>query len=222
MISESEPNMLDRRAFLTTTGWASLALTCPSFAQTPNQKEKIMTKHAVIVVDLQNDYLTSGRFALEGIDQAVANAVEVASAARAAGVPVINIRHENPEGASFFEPGTEGAEIVSDMALQPGEAVVTKHYPNAFRDTDLKAMLDAQGITHVVILGAMSHMCIDATTRAAADLGYGVTVVADACATRDLEFGGRTVAAADVHAAYMSALAFGYAEVKSTSDVSFA
>lgn len=90
-----------------------------------------------------------------------------------------------------------------DMTPQQREAVVTKQYPNAFRETELKSILDA-------------------TTRAAADLGYTATVVADACATRDLEFGGRIVAAADVHAAYMSALAFGYAEVKATDEVSFA
>ena len=73
----------------------------------------------------------------------------------------------------------------------------------------------------VVIVGAMSHMCIDATTRAAADHGYRVTVVADACATRDSEFDGRLVPAADVHAAFMSALAFAYAEVKKTDEVHF-
>ncbi|MFK0206371.1 cysteine hydrolase family protein [Agrobacterium sp. NPDC090283] len=180
-----------------------------------------MSKRAVIVVDLQKDYLTSGRFALEGIDQVVANAAKIVAAARAAGVKVINIRHENPAGAPFFASGTEGAEIVPEMTPQADETVITKHYPNSFRDTDLKSVLDAEDITNVVIVGAMSHMCIDATTRAAADLGYGVTVVADACATRNLEFDGKNVAAADVHAAYMAALAFAYAEVKKTGEVAF-
>ena len=62
----------------------------------------------------------------------------------------------------------------------------------------------------------MSHMCIDATTRAAADLGYKVKVIHDACASRDLEFEGSVVPAAHVHAAFMSALGFAYAEVLST------
>lgn len=212
--------MLDRRTFIAATGAASLLLTGKAFAQTKT-KESTMSKRAVIVVDLQNDYLTSGRFALDGIDQAIANAAKVTAAARAAGVPVINIRHENPAGAPFFEAGTDGVEIVPAMAPQAGEAVITKNYPNSFRDTDLKSNLDAEGITDIVIVGAMSHMCIDATTRAAADLGYGVTVVSDACATRDLEFGGKAVTAADVHAVYMSALAFAYAEVKSAKEVSF-
>ena len=59
-------------------------------------------------------------------------------------------------------------------------------------------------------------MCIDATTRAASDFGYKATVVHDACATRDLEFGGQVVSAAQVHAAMMSALAFAYAKVETT------
>jgi nicotinamidase-related amidase len=70
-----------------------------------------------------------------------------------------------------------------------------------------------------VIAGAMSHMCIDATTRAAFDHGFKCTVAADACATRALEFGGRTIPARDVHAAFMAALAMPYARISSTDDI---
>jgi nicotinamidase-related amidase len=62
-------------------------------------------------------------------------------------------------------------------------------------------------------------MCIDATSRAATDFGYSTIVVHDACATRDLEFDGATVPAAQVHAAYMSALAFAYGKVVTTDDL---
>jgi nicotinamidase-related amidase len=62
----------------------------------------------------------------------------------------------------------------------------------------------------------MSHMCIDATTRAAFDLGFKCSVAEDACATRALEFGGRALPARDVHAAFMAALASPYAKVAST------
>ena len=64
-----------------------------------------------------------------------------------------------------------------------------------------------------MICGAMSHMCIDATTRAAADLGFKCTVVQDACATRAIEFQGSTVEAEQVHHTAMSTLEFGYANV---------
>ena len=86
-----------------------------------------------------------------------------------------------------------------------------KHHVNSFRETDLKAILDRHGVEEVVICGAMSHMCVDAGTRAASDLGYRCVVVHDACATRDQEFEGVVVPAAQVHAAFMAALQFGYA-----------
>ncbi len=71
---------------------------------------------------------------------------------------------------------------------------------------------------HAVIVGAMSHMCIDATTRAAYDLGLRCTLIHDACATRDLEFQGKTVKADEVHASFMAALGWWYAQLTSTAD----
>jgi len=79
-------------------------------------------------------------------------------------------------------------------------------------------MLDAKGIKEVVIVGAMSHMCIDATSRAAADLGYNTVIVHDACATTNLEFKGTTVPANQVHAAFMAGLAFAYGKVTTTNE----
>jgi nicotinamidase-related amidase len=96
--------------------------------------------------------------------------------------------------------------------------VVLKHFVNSFRETDLKSILDEQGVKELVVVGSMSHMCVDGITRAANDFGYAVTVIHDACASRDLEFNGVTVPAAHVHAAFMSALGFAYAKVVSTDE----
>ncbi|MDE1150145.1 MAG: cysteine hydrolase family protein [Azospirillaceae bacterium] len=174
---------------------------------------------ALVIVDLQNDYFPGGRFPLVGVEQAAANAARLLAAARAAGRPVIHVRHEMPAGnPPFFAPGSAGAAIHASVRDEGGEPVITKNRTNAFRDTDLKAILDAQGLKGIVLAGAMSHMCIDAAARAATDLGYAVTVVHDACATRDLDFNGVTVPAAQVHAAFMAALAFAYATVVTTDD----
>ena len=172
-----------------------------------------MSKQAVVVVDFQNDYLTSGSWPLVGVDAAVQKAARVIEDARSKGVPVIHVRHESPAGAPFFVAGSQGAEIIPAVAPMDGEQVVVKNFPNAFRDTDLKARLDAEGVKDIVIIGAMSHMCIDATARAAADQGYNVTVVEDAAATRDAEFNGMIVPADQVHAAFMSALGFAYGKI---------
>ncbi len=178
-----------------------------------------MSERAIIVVDLQNEYLPTGKLALAGIEQALANAARVIAAARAQGDLVIHVRHEfaNPD-APFFVPGTEGVQIHPLVSPREGESVIVKNYPNSFLKTGLQQILDEHETREVVIVGAMSHMCIDATTRAASDLGYKVTVVHDACATRDLEFRGQIVPAAQVHAALMSALAFAYATVVTTDE----
>jgi nicotinamidase-related amidase len=128
--------------------------------------------------------------------------------------PTFHIRHiSNYEGATFFLPDTKGAEIHSAVKPLPDESVIEKHFPNSFRETPLLNELKSAGIENIVICGAMSHMCIDATTRAAADFGFGCTVVHDACATRNLDFGKKKVLAQDVHASFMAALGSAYARV---------
>jgi nicotinamidase-related amidase len=99
------------------------------------------------------------------------------------------------------------------------EAVVVKNFPNSFRGTSLLEILNGIKPDNLVICGAMSHMCIDATTRAAFDLGFSCTVADDACATRDLVFRGTTVKAAEVHASFMAALSFPYASVRPTQEI---
>lgn len=178
-----------------------------------------MSKRALIVVDIQNDYFPGGRWTLDGMEQAGSNAAAVIGAARAAGDRVIFIAHEfESADAPFFAPGTDGAKLHKVLGTGPDDTVIVKHEVNAFKGTDLNAVLQRDGIEDVTIVGAMSHMCIDAATRAAADLGYKVTLVHDACATRDLEFAGKTVPAAEAHAAFMSALGFAYATLVSTAD----
>ena len=178
-----------------------------------------MPKRALVLIDIQNDYFPGGKWTLSGIEAAADNAAKVLAAARAAGDLVVHVRHEfKATDAPFFAPGSDGAKIHPKVRALEGEPVVLKHHVNSFRETDLKAILDKHGVEEVVICGAMSHMCVDAGTRAASDLGYRCVVVHDACATRDQEFEGVVVPAADVHAAFMAALAFGYAKAVSAEE----
>lgn len=178
-----------------------------------------MAKQALIVVDIQNDYFPQGKWPLVGADAAADNAARLIKAFRDAGDPVVHIRHEfTSEEAPFFTPNSEGAKLHPKVLNRADEPVVLKHFVNSFRETELKSILDEQGIKELVVVGSMSHMCVDGITRAAADFGYKVTVIHDACATLDLEFNGVTVPATQVHAAFMAALAFAYASVVSTND----
>jgi nicotinamidase-related amidase len=176
-----------------------------------------MSKRALILIDIQNDYFDGGKWPLVGMSHAATNAARVLAAARAAGDKVIHVRHEfADDDAPFFAPGSAGAQLHSSVQPQAGEAGVLKHRVNAFLDTDLKTQLDAASIEQVILVGAMSHMCIAAAARASADFGYATTVIHDACATHDQAFEGITIPAAQVHAANMAALAFAYATVIST------
>jgi nicotinamidase-related amidase len=169
---------------------------------------------SLILVDLQNDYFRGGSMELVGAEQAAANARRLLNSFRGSHAPVIHIRHLAARpGATFFLPGSRGAEINEMVAPLEDEEVMVKHYPNSFRGTRLLEVLRDLGTSDLVICGAMSHMCIDATVRAAFDLGFNCTVAEDACATRDLPFNDQLVRAADVHAAFMAALSAVYAKV---------
>ncbi|QPJ61219.1 MAG: cysteine hydrolase [Candidatus Nitronauta litoralis] len=178
-----------------------------------------MTKRALVIVDLQNDYFPNGKWTLDGIEDAAENTAKLIAKFREAGEPVIHIRHEFPaDGAPFFAEGSEGAKIHEKVQPIEGEPVVLKHQVNSFLETNLKEVLDDNKIEDLVICGAMSHMCIDATARAASDFGYKCTLIHDACATRAQEFNGMEVPAEQVHATYMASLGFAYAKVVSTDE----
>lgn len=179
-----------------------------------------MTKTALILIDIQNDYFPGGLWPVDGIDQASVEAARLLDHARAKGMPVLHMRHEIlSDNAPFFRPGSIGAEIHPSVTPITGEAIILKHKPNSFLGTDLKAQLDGADISDVMLAGAMSQMCIDATARAASDFGYNTTVVQDACAARSVPFNSKTVSAQNVHATIMGALAGTYATVLDCSDI---
>jgi len=177
-----------------------------------------MTNEALLLIDIQNDYFEGGAFFLPGMKQATVNAADILSWARETGKLIIHVRHEDTDpSGEFLLTKTDGAKIHSMVEPQQNEIVITKNYPNAFRDTDLKAKLS--GISKVILVGAMSNMCIDATARAAFDHGLEVMVVEDACAACDLEFAGEEIPAKTVHGSFMAALASAYGTVTSKEEL---
>ena len=169
---------------------------------------------ALIIVDLQNDYFPDGKMALVGIEDAAKKAHHALELFRARNLPIFHIQHiSNQAGATFFLPETRGVKIHERVAPQVGEPIIQKHFPNSFRETALYEQLQRFDVADVVICGAMTHMCIDTTVRAAFDLGFRCLVVSDACATRDLEFEGLAIGAPQVQAAFMAAISSAFAQV---------
>ena len=172
---------------------------------------------ALLIIDLQNDYFKGGAMALVGAEKASLNARKILDYFRENHLPVVHVQHISTRpGSTFFLPETEGVKIHSNVEPLQHEKVITKHFPNSFRETLLLDYLRSKDVSKLVICGMMTHMCVDATTRAAKDLGFEIELIGDACATRDLEIDGQKVKAKDVHNAFLAALNYFYATVKNT------
>ena len=144
---------------------------------------------------------------LQGSPQAASRACSLLDFFRLQAWPTFHIKHVSIQpGATFFLPETEGVQIHASIAPLPGEAVIVKHFPNSFRETHLLERLQALGVKRLVLCGSMTHMCVDATMRAAADLGFPVLLAADACATRALVYENKKIPAGHVQAAFLAAL----------------
>jgi len=182
--------------------------------------QPVLDDAALIVIDIQEFYFPDGKVPLVGPEAAAAKAAEVIAAFRAAGRPVIHVQHL-PKDVDTPDPtGIQPQyRIYPEVLPKEGEVVIGKHFANSFRDTDLLEILRGLGVERVVIVGMQTHMCVEAAVRAAADLGFEVTVIDDACATRDLTFGGITVPAAQVHAAALAAMDSSYATVVSADEL---
>jgi len=174
----------------------------------------------LLLIDIQNDYFPGGKMELEGSLEASLRARDLLAFFRDKNLPVVHIQHVSARpGATFFLPDTEGVNIHANVAPRPGEVIFQKNYPNSFRNTPLLDYLRDNQVDKVVVCGMMTHMCVDATVRAAFDHGLEVIVVPEACATRTLTFQNQTISAVQVQAAFLSALSFLYARVVNTEEL---
>ncbi len=174
---------------------------------------------ALLLIDIQNDYFPNGAMELEGSSDAGRRAGEILQCFRQRHLPVVHVRHLSLRpGSTFFLPGTDGARIHEAVTPLPGETVIEKHFPNSFRETGLLDHLRKEKVTHLMIGGMMTHMCVDATVRAAFDFGFSCAVLYDACATRALTFGNLQIPAASVHGAFLASLGSMYARIMSVHD----
>ena len=164
-------------------------------------------KTALLVIDIQKDYFPGGKFPLVNPEEAAKKAYQLLQCFREHGGHHVHIQHISLKpDATFFIKGDSGSDIHDLVAHFEDEPIVYKHFPNSFRETKLLEMLKEWDIERVVICGMMTHMCVDATMRAAADFGFQVLLAEDACATRDLTYGDTTIPADLVHKSFLAAL----------------
>ncbi|MCA1026932.1 cysteine hydrolase [Cytobacillus kochii] len=175
---------------------------------------------ALIIVDIQNDYFPNGKMELSNPVKAASNAAKVLKWFRQNNKDnIFHVQHiaSNP-GLGFFLPNTEGVQLNETVLPLEHESIIIKHAPNSFFKTELERKLREKRVTKLVIVGMMTHMCIDATVRGAVEIGFETTLIEDACATRGLSYQDKAVPAEQVHFAFVSALNGMYANVISTED----
>jgi len=177
-------------------------------------------KQALLVIDVQNDYFKNGKMELVNPEQALVQIQKLEAYFIQQDLPIVYIQHINPVSAPFFQENSEGVKLHPALKVNNPDFIVEKHFPNSFLETRLHQLLQAHQIEQLVITGMMTHMCIDAGTRAAKELGYQPIVIADATATRDLNYGGKIVTAEDVQTSFLAALDF-ITTVQSTKDFLF-
>ncbi|GAB5471589.1 MAG: cysteine hydrolase family protein [Rhodospirillales bacterium] len=169
---------------------------------------------ALLLIDMQREY-RDGVLALPDVGPAAAQAAELLAKARAAGRPVIHVQHRGAGGSGGpFDVETDRFKILETLTPEAGEGLVEKSLPNSFAGTDLAERIAALGGKSLIVGGFMTHMCVSSTVRAALDLGVPCTVVAGACATRDLPDGaGGKVAADSLHRMEIAALSDRFAMI---------
>lgn len=145
---------------------------------------------ALVVIDVQNDVVANAW----NRDGVIGNIVSLIDRARAAEMPVIFVQHVDEE----LVQDTDGWRFVDELVPEEGEPVITKHYPDAFVETELPRMLADLDISHLVVAGAQSMACIRATTNRAMAEGYDLTLVGDAHTTDDVDFGGVALSAEQI------------------------
>lgn len=165
------------------------------------------TKTALLIIDVQKDYFPGGKYPLVNPLEAAQKAYMILQCFREHGGHHVHIQHISQEpDATFFISGDRGTDIHDSVAHFEGEPIVYKHEPNSFLNTNLLELLKSWEVERVIITGMMTHMCVDATARAASDLGFQVMIAEDACATRDLKYGDTVIPAEHVHKAFLAAL----------------
>lgn len=139
-------------------------------------------KQALLIIDVQQA-MCVGDYAAFDIERVIQRINSVSARARAGGVAVIVIQHEEDEGP--MKHGTQGWQLGAGLVTQPSDLFVRKKTPDSFNQTNLHALLQERGVTDLIVCGLQTEYCVDSTIRRALSLGYPVELVSDGHTTLD-------------------------------------
>lgn len=176
-------------------------------------------KIGLLLVDMQNDYFKGGKNELIQSEKAAEQAKRILEVFRKNDWSIFHIQHISTNSeAGFFIPQTVGVDFYKDVYPREQEVVIVKHTPDSFYQTMLNDALERQKVSHLVVCGMMTHMCIDTTVRAARNWGYSVTLIEDACATKDLVWKEEVIPAAVVQNVFYTSLSSSFATIKTADN----
>ncbi|MBC7737723.1 MAG: isochorismatase family protein [Candidatus Saccharibacteria bacterium] len=136
---------------------------------------------ALLVIDLQEAMRAEREAGYPWANpEAPATAGRLLAAFRAANLVVVHIHHHGTDPEDGFHPDNPLSRAMAEVAPQPGEAVVIKHGSSGFIGTGLDGLLRDAGCDHLVVVGGEANMCVESTTRMGGNMGFRMTVVADA------------------------------------------
>jgi nicotinamidase-related amidase len=174
---------------------------------------------ALLVIDVQEGMRLPDRGARNN-PQAEENIARLLDAWRAAGRPIIHVKHNSRWVTSPFHATHAGNAVQAFAKPVSGEPLIEKDVNCAFVGTDLESRLRSAGVETVVIVGFVTNHCVDATARMAGDLQFDTYVVSDATGTFDrVGPDGHTYEAATIHAVSLASLNGEFATVVDTDKV---
>jgi nicotinamidase-related amidase len=176
-------------------------------------------RRALLVIDVQNEYFTGNlRIEYPPVEASLSNIARAMDAAQAAGVPVVVVQHDFPEGFPVFAKGSPGWQLHPVVAERKADYRISKSMASVFAGTDLRQWLSDHAIDTLTIVGYMTHNCNAATIYQASHDGLKVEVLSDATGALPYENTAGRASAEEIHRVFNTVFHSNFAAVTTTEE----
>ncbi|WP_217474941.1 cysteine hydrolase family protein [Stutzerimonas stutzeri] len=174
-------------------------------------------KRALIVIDVQNEYVTGNlRIEYPNVQRSLGNIARAMDAAHAAGIPIVVVQHLAAETSPLFARGSQQADLHPTVAHRPFDHLVQKSLASALTNTGLAAWLRDRQVDTLTVVGYMTHNCDTSTVLQAHHEGWRVELLHDASGSLPYENAAGRASAEEIHRAFTVVMNTGFAAVVST------
>ncbi len=176
-----------------------------------------MASRALIVVDVQNEYVSGKmRITYPNVYESLANVGRAMDAAKRLKYPIAVIKHRGSSDSPIFAADSDGYALCDVVAERHFDLRLDKEMPSSFTDTGLDAWLRARDVDTIVVVGFMTQLCVESTIRDAVHRGYDAEFLDDASGTLALSNQAGSVSAQAIHETVCVVLQSEFAAVTTT------